>query len=167
MSSDVAPLMVTSDAAHRPMTASSRIGSKGSASVIARVVDAAGTSSTSWMGVLTGGVMRSERLRLARDVLDGLVEPLRDDGARHGSGRVGAEAAVLDGDRDHDRVLGVVDEAHVPRLVVGTVQALRRAGLAEHRVAALIPALPHVRRRAVDGAVVQAVEDRLADGRVD
>src|SRR6185312_8014516 len=152
MSSDVAPLMVTSDAAHRPMTASSRIGSKGSASVIARVVDAAGTSSTSWMGVLTGGVMRSERLRLARDVLDRLVEPLRDDRARHRGGRVGAEAAVLDRDRDDDRVLRVVDEADVPGLVVGAVEPLGGSGLAEHRVAALVPALPHVGRRAVQGA---------------
>src|SRR6476620_12409615 len=130
MSSDVAPPMVTSDAAHRPMTASSRIGSKGSASAMGRVVDATGTSSTSWMGVLTGGVIGSERLRLARDVLDRLVEPRRDDGARHRRGRVGAEAAVLDGHRDHDRMLGVVDEAHVPRLVVGTVEALGRTGLA-------------------------------------
>src|SRR3954469_3675908 len=167
MSSDVAPLMVTSEAAHRPMTASSRTGSKGSTSAIERVVEAAGTSSTSWMGVLTGGVMRSERLRLARDVLDGLVEPLRDDGARHGGGRVGAEAAVLDGDRDHDRVLGVVDEAHVPRLVVGAVEPLGGAGLAEHRIAALIPALPDVGRRAVDRGVVQAVEDHATHGRVD
>src|SRR3954466_526348 len=167
MSSDVAPLMVTSEAAHRPMTASSRIGSKGSTSAIERVVDAAGASSTSWVGVLTGGVMRSERLRLARDVLDRLVEPLRDDGARHGSRRVGAEAAVLDRDPDHNRGLGGVDEAHVPRLVVGAVEPLGRAGLAEHRVAALIPALPDVGRRAVDGGVVQAVEDRLPDGRID
>src|SRR3954454_9635752 len=149
MSSDVAPLMVTSEAAHSPMTASRRIGSKGSASAIERVVDAAGTSSTSWMGVLTGGVMRSERLRLARDVLDGLVEPLRDDGARDRSRRVGAEVAVLDGDRDHDRVLGVVDEAHVPRLVVGSVEPLPRAGLAEHRVAPLTPSLPYLGRRTV------------------
>src|SRR5512133_4239114 len=126
MSSDVAPLMVAKDAAHRPMTASSRMGSKGSTSVIARVVDAAGTSSTSWMGVLTGGVIRSERLRLARDVLDRLVEPLRDDGARHGGGRVGAEAAVLDGHRDQDGVLGDAHEAHVPRLVAGPVEPLGR-----------------------------------------
>src|SRR5512133_3017501 len=111
MSSTVAPLMVISEATHRPRTASSRIGSKGRASVIGRALEAAGTSSTSWMGVLTGGVMRSERLRLARDVLDRLVEPLRDDRPRHRGRRVGAEAAVLDGDRHDDRVLGVVDEA--------------------------------------------------------
>src|SRR5215212_2417790 len=115
MSSDVAPPMVTSDAAHSPMTASSRIGSKGSASAIGRAADAAGTSSTSWMGVLIVGGVMSARVRLADDVLDGLAVPLRDDGARDRRSGLGAPAAVLDGHGDHDRPPRVVDEADVPR----------------------------------------------------
>src|SRR6266540_3938659 len=167
MSSAVAPLSTTSEAAHNPAMASSRIGSKGSVSPTARAGAAAGTSWTSRIGVLTEGGVMSERVRVPGDELDLLVEPLRDDRAGDRRRRRGAPGAVLDGDRDDDRPHRVVDEADVPGLVVGLAVALSGAGLAEDGVALLRPALPDVGRGAVERGVVEAVEDRVARGRVE
>src|SRR5919198_311857 len=167
MSLAVAPVRMTSDAAHSPTTASSRIGSKGSASPIGRAGAAAGTSSTSRIGVLTEGGVISERVRFPGHELDLLPVPLRHDRPRDRRRGGRAPAAVLDRHRDDDRPRPVVDEAHVPRLVVGPARALRGARLAEDRVALLRPALPDVGRCAVDGGRVQAVEDGLARDRIE
>src|SRR5690242_17983535 len=100
MSSAVAPLSTISDAAHRPRMASSRIGSKGSDSPTGRAGAAAGTSSTSRIGVVTEGGAISVRVRLPDHELDRLAEPLGDHRAGDRRGRRGAPGAVLDGDRD-------------------------------------------------------------------
>src|SRR4051812_17179022 len=108
MSSAVAPAIVMSEPAQIPATASSRIGSNGSIMPCGAAGAAGGASLTSWIGVVAvrGDIRRkrSVRPRLAGDEGLLLVEPLGQHDARDGRGRLGAEAAVLDGDREHDRL---------------------------------------------------------------
>src|SRR3954471_19721400 len=143
MSSAVAPAIVMSDPAQSPSTARNRIPSNGSSMPDGRAGAAGGTSVTSWIVggtvAVRGGISASVRRTGDERLL--LVEPLGEHDARDRRGGLGAEAAVLDGDGQHDRPALVRHEAHVPRLVVGPARALRRAGLAEHRERALVPAL--------------------------
>src|SRR3954447_246015 len=144
MSSAVASAIVSSEPTHSPITARNRIGSNGSSMPVGRAGVAGGTSVTSWMvggTVVRGGI--SAGVRLAGDERLLLPEPLREQHAGDRRGGLGAEAAVLDGDRDGDRPALVRHEAHVPRLVVAAV-ALGRARLAVDRERALVPALEHV-----------------------
>src|SRR4051812_6569228 len=112
----------------------------------------------------------SVRPRLPGDDLAPDAEPARGDQARGGRGCLGAEAALLDGDRDDDAgVIGardVLDPTDVPRLVEldAVVEGLCRAGLAEDGQAVLRPARPDVGRGAAGraGGQVQSVEHRLA-----
>src|SRR6185312_15785994 len=133
MSSAVASAIVSSDPMHSPITARNRIGSNGSSIPGARGAADAG-SVTSWIAgfgvTVRGGI--SAGVRLAGDEGLLLPEPLREQHACDGRGGLGAEAAVLDGDRQDDGPALVRDEAHVPRLVVAAI-ALGRARLAVDR----------------------------------
>src|SRR4051812_12565826 len=148
MSSAVAPAIVNSEPMHSPITARNRIGSKGSSMPLGRTDGVAvGSATFSIVGaVVRGGI--SAGVRLAGDERLLLAEPLREHHAGDGRGGLGAEAAVLDGDREDDRPALVRHEAHVPRLVVAAV-ALGRARLAVDGEGALVPALEDVRRRPV------------------
>ena len=116
-----------------PITASVSSGSSGR-----RSVRAPGAGSCA-RGARSGGCDRAQR---AQSVFElpatnflRLAEPLRGDQARDRRGRFGAEAALLDGHRDHDRALRVADVAHVPGLVF-LADVFGGAGLAVHRVLA-------------------------------
>src|SRR3954451_6061960 len=90
------------------------------------------------------------------------IEPLGEDETRCGCRRGRAEAALLDGDDDHDRTRLVLHKTRVPGLI-GVESALGRAGLAVDRIVLLVPALEDVRRRTVgrgDG-LVQTFEPDL------
>ena len=105
MSSAVAPPMVTSErgAQAEDGEQQDRVERQRQRHRRARV-DAAGTSSTSWMGVLIeGGVIDQSVCDLPAMNLIGWSNHLRDDHARDRGGGLGAEAAVLDGDGDDDR----------------------------------------------------------------
>src|SRR4051812_30689058 len=169
MSSAVAPAIVISEPAQSPSTARKRIPSNGRSMPDGRAGAAGGTSFTSWIVVGTVAVRGiSAGVRRAGDEGLLLVEPLREHDARDRRRGLRAEAAVLDGDGEHDRPALVGHEAHVPRLVA-VARALGGAGLAEDGEVLLVPALEHVGRRAarLRGGGVQALEDRLAGGLVE
>src|SRR3954464_12268872 len=76
------------------------------------------------------------------------IEPLGEDETRCGCRRGRAEAALLDGDDDHDRTRLVLHKTRVPGLLGGE-SALGRGGLAVDRIVLLRPALEAARGRAV------------------
>src|SRR3954466_5106720 len=86
------------------------------------------------------------------------IEPLREDQARCGCRSFRTEAAALDRDDDHDRLVAVLDEARVPRLV-GVRLAFDGARLAVELVGRR-PALEDVRGGAAlfAGGAVQALQ---------
>src|SRR4051794_13478195 len=102
MSSAVAPAIVSSEPMHSPITARTRIGSKGSSMPVRAGGAAVGSATFSIVGVVVvrGGI--SAGVRLAGDERLLLVEPLREHHAGDRRGGLGAEAAVLDGDRQDD-----------------------------------------------------------------
>src|SRR3954470_4208868 len=144
MSSAVASASVSSEPMHSPTTARNRIGSNGSSMPVGGPAGVAcGSVTLSIVGAILRGGGISAGVRLAGDEGLLLPEPLREHDAGDRRGGLGAEAAVLDGDGEHDRAALVRHEAHVPRLV-GPGRALGGARLAVDGERALVPALEHV-----------------------